>query len=1205
MTVFASLKVHNHSQMSSSADTAIPREAPVREWPTPKRSCHREEKPQESQSQPEEDSEQEKSREVVDFESKQHGPSFQALTKEEQNWLLKIHRNLGHPGAAKLTEYCRQLGCPSQILAGVGHLRCSTCLETSRPTIPRPGAIHEPEDFGDTISMDGVTWTNQQGQQFHFYHFVCHSTAFQTAVCSPSRTTEMAIRAIMQGWINWAGPPSLLCVDAATELNSEEFLLFSQKHNICVRTIATDAHWQNSRAERHGGILQEILKKMDQEESINTYDQLEIALGFATSVKNQWSRHRGYPPEILVFGKQRRVPASVNSDHQCASHGLADSMCPEGVRFRTELARREQARKAFVEVDNNQVMRRAILQRSRPPRQSYEKGQWVMMWRKRGENQGQWIGPAQVIVQEGPQVTWTNMGTRLYRIAPEHLRPLSAYEEQKRANRGEESSHTMPIGQGVTQFQDLIGTQNVNPGTEGNDHLPEENIEPGTQTEAVPQDETQDIIGDTGESNGDQPDQEPSVSSVPSEMTGLPETTLDPTVIPVPDSDSDALFMEEEMCFSCTQNQVWKFEVEITQRDIERWREEERPSEMAFIVSAARKQRAEVKLTDLTWEDQKLFEEAKNKEIDSWIDTETIAKVLRHKIPKENIMRCRWILTWKPIDEDSSETSKSKSHPKHKPKARLVVLGFQDPMVDSIPRDSPTLTKLSRMMILQLAASNRWTIGSFDIKTAFLRGKEDSDRILGIEPPSELRERLRVGHHEVLQLLKGVYGRVDAPYLWFMELKKGLEEIGFVQAPFDPCMYILSHQGVTQGAIGVHVDDGLCCGTPMFHEKIRQLEKKFPFGSRKEMDFTFTGLHISQKADGTISVDQSQYVKDIDPITLEKGRRFQSEDAVSEKERQDLRAVIGSLQYAAINTRPDLCHRLGLLQSAINKAKVSHLLEANKLLHEAKRYSDVALHIHPIDIPDVRFVAFSDASFASEKCPDSYQGTIVMSAHKDIASNKTTRVNPIAWQSKKIQRVAVSTLSAETMALAGTTDLLTWIRLYWAWINDKDLNWRDADTTLLKLPDAFSALPEKALEAPNCTPPEDVHRILLQKGKVPQKDALATDCKSLYDLISKTAPPACQEFRTLLQARLIREHLKSGIQIRWVPSGAQVADSLTKAMDTTMLRECLRLGVYSLHDQSEILRARSDARSRLQWLHKNASPSEPEYEDSEITTKRA
>ena len=139
--------------------------------------------------------------------------------------------------------------------------------------------------------------------------------------------------------------------------------------------------------------------------------------------------------------------------------------------------------------------------------------------------------------------------------------------------------------------------------------------------------------------------------------------------------------------------------------------------------------------------------------------------------------------------------------PRHKPKARLVVLGFQDPMVDSIPRDSPTLTKLSRMLILQLAASNHWTIGSFDVKTAFLRGKEQSDRVLGVEPTPELREKMHLKSNEVLQLLKGAYGRVDAPYLWFMELKRGLEELGFQQAPFDPCAFVLEHQGKTQGVI--------------------------------------------------------------------------------------------------------------------------------------------------------------------------------------------------------------------------------------------------------------------------------------------------------------------------------------------------------------------------------------------------------------------
>ena len=159
---------------------------------------------------------------------------------------------------------------------------------------------------------------------------------------------------------------------------------FAQKHNICVRTIATDAHWQNSRAERHGGILQEMLKRMDIEETIKDYDHLATALSFATSTKNQWSRYRGFAPEILVFGKHRRIAGSISSDLTMSAHSLALADTPEGIRFRKELSIREQARQAFVQVDNQQSMRRALVQRTRPRREEYQKGDWVMVWRKRG-----------------------------------------------------------------------------------------------------------------------------------------------------------------------------------------------------------------------------------------------------------------------------------------------------------------------------------------------------------------------------------------------------------------------------------------------------------------------------------------------------------------------------------------------------------------------------------------------------------------------------------------------------------------------------------------------------------------------------------------------------------------------------------------------------------------------------------------------------
>lgn len=184
------------------------------------------------------------------------------------------------------------------------------------------------------------------------------------------------------------------------------------------------------------------------------------------------------------------------------------------------------------------------------------------------------------------------------------------------------------------------------------------------------------------------------------------------------------------------------------------------------------------------------------------------------------------------------------------------------------------------MLIFQSAASRQWKIESFDIKTAFLRGQSRDNRILGIEPPKEFKEKLNLKDHEVLQLLKGAYGE--------------LKNLGFVQAPFDPCCFVLHDQGAqgqhtTEGMIGIHVDDGLCCGTPKFHEKLKQLEQKFRFGSRNETSFVFTGLQISQQADGLIWVDQTQYVKETPPITLDKHRRGNPEDVVTEAERQSLR----------------------------------------------------------------------------------------------------------------------------------------------------------------------------------------------------------------------------------------------------------------------------------------------------------------------------
>ena len=85
---------------------------------------------------------------------------------------------------------------------------------------------------------------------------------------------------------------------------------------------------------------------------------------------------------------------------------------------------------------------------------------------------------------------------------------------------------------------------------------------------------------------------------------------------------------------------------------------------------------------------------------------------------------------------------------------------------------------------------------------------------------------------------------------------------------------------------------------------------------------------------------------------------------------------MGSLQYAAAHTRPDLSAKVGGIQSIVRKATVSDLIQANKVLHETK-VNKVSLMTIPISPSQVTFCAFSDAFFLSGKEKYAHQGGLV------------------------------------------------------------------------------------------------------------------------------------------------------------------------------------------------------------------------------------
>jgi hypothetical protein len=136
---------------------------------------------------------------------------------------------------------------------------------------------------------------------------------------------------------------------------------------------------------------------------------------------------------------------------------------------------------------------------------------------------------------------------------------------------------------------------------------------------------------------------------------------------------------------------------------------------------------------------------------------------------------------------------------------------------------------------------------------------------------------------------------------------------------------------------------------------------------------------------------------------------------------------------------------------------------------------------------------------------------------------------------------------------------------------DPQVNWKRPNSTLQKLPQTYATATLKAQQMP--------------------ESIAATDCESLFDLVTRTATPSCSEFRTQVNARAMKDLLTEGVSLRWVHSGAQIADCLTKIMETTFLRETLRLGRYRLNDELEVLENRASSRNRLRWLRSSCQPS--------------
>ena len=196
--------------------------------------------------------------------------------------------------------------------------------------------------------------------------------------------------------------------------------------------------------------------------------------------------------------------------------------------------------------------------------------------------------------------------------------------------------------------------------------------------------------------------------------------------------------------------EVFEIALDIQARDVHRVKQSGRAS---WVLNEKPKKRAEVQFRTLQDSDKLDFMKAMQGELSSYLEHEAVAIAKRHNVPPERILGMRWVLTWKVVEDGGG------NQVGQKPKARLIIKGYQDPDLLTLKRDSPTLSTQNRNMVLALTACNHWRAYVGDIKTAFLNGdKTEIDREIFAEPPEEVRRMLNMKDSELFRIQKAVYG---------------------------------------------------------------------------------------------------------------------------------------------------------------------------------------------------------------------------------------------------------------------------------------------------------------------------------------------------------------------------------------------------------------------------------------------------------------
>ena len=376
------------------------------------------------------------------------------------------------------------------------------------------------------------------------------------------------------------------------------------------------------------------------------------------------------------------------------------------------------------------------------------------------------------------------------------------------------------------------------------------------------------------------------------------------------------------------------------------------------------------------------------------------------------IIPTMWVFKYK-FDEDGYLV---------KYKARLCARGD----LQHTQQDTYAATLAARIFraLMALVAAYDLETRQYDAVNAF--ANSPIDEAIYCKPPDGW-----AGLNVLLLLLRALYGLKQAPSLWYRQLSQVLIEFGFEPVLEVECLFLSENAHII---LFFFVDDIVLIFHRLYIFEVDEFQSKlfnrFEMRCLGELEW-FLGIHIARdRAKHLLSLCQESYIdKLVNKFSIDLTTKVSNPLPVSQLNKYEGRATpqeihayqqrVGSINFAAVISRPDIAHAASKLSEFLTNPSKFHLECADRTIQYLGQSKTLAIRFNPdpnIDPLNVTFIASSDASYADDP----------VTRYSSQGYGFKLFDGMIDWKASKQRTVTTSSTEAEFLAMSTTGKELIW-----------------------------------------------------------------------------------------------------------------------------------------------------------------------------------